>query len=74
MSVRRELNPSADNPLVKLTSKIEALVEDEPIGLALSALMSATHRMAILTHHGNDCEAAKYLARAFQDIARSCEN
>jgi hypothetical protein len=71
---RLEINPSPDNPLVKLTTKIEALVLDEPMGLAMSALLSAAHRMETMIRHGNQRAAAEYLARVFRDIARSCEN
>ena len=33
-----ELDPTPDNPLVMLTSKIEKLLEREPVRLSLSAL------------------------------------
>jgi len=71
---RLELNPTPGNPLVALTSKIETLIEKEPIGLAMSALVSAALRLETIQRNGNQREAAQRLARAFADIAQRCEN
>jgi hypothetical protein len=69
-----ELNPTPNNPLVVLTTKIEDLIANEEIGLAVSALASAILRLEILKCNGNQREAAMALARAFKNIARTCEN
>jgi hypothetical protein len=69
-----EIDLSPSNPLVKLTAKIEELIQDEPIGLVRSALCSAVLRLEMLVRHGNQRAAAEHLARVFRDIARSCEN
>ena len=68
-----ELNPTPDNPLVMLTSKIEKLLEREPVRLSLSALLSAALRLEtamVLDRR----EAAKALESVFKAIASKSEN
>jgi hypothetical protein len=56
-----------------LTSKIEKLIEREPVRLSLSALLSAALRLetaVVLDRH----EAAKALENVFKAIACKSEN
>jgi len=69
-----EPNPTPNNPLVVLTTKIEELIEEEPFNLAMSALISAALRLEILRHDSDRCEAAKELARTLACIAGKSEN
>jgi len=64
-----ELNPTPANQLVGLVSKIEELVANEPVWLAMSALISAAHRLETCQHSGNEHKAAKALESVFKDIA-----
>jgi hypothetical protein len=73
--VKPELNPTPSNPLVVLTDKIEELLAQEPIQLALSALISAAMKLETYGKcNGNRREAAEKLAGAFKQIARRGEN
>jgi len=67
-------NPTADNPLVALTTKIESLIENEEVMLAMSALTSAILRIELAKCDGNQRRAAQSLAHTFEDIARKSEN
>jgi hypothetical protein len=74
---RPELNPTADNPLVALTTKIENLLaaeSDAPVQLAMSALVSAILRIEVVKSNCSQREAAQKIARAFEHVARTCEN
>jgi hypothetical protein len=72
--IRFEPTPSEKNPLVVLTDKIEELIAQEPVGLAISALVTATMRLEMVQRDGNQRAAAERLARAFADIARKSAN
>lgn len=68
-----ELNPTPDNELVELTTKIEDAIMEEPLNLAMSALVSATLRLETHLCAGNERRAAYNLARTFDDIFRKYE-
>ena len=75
---RLELDPTPNNPLVVLTTKIETLVENEAyedIDLAMSALVSALYaagerQVRLQYTWGGD--AAWWCV--FKNILRNCEN
>ena len=69
-----ELNPTPNDPLVVLTTKIEELIEVEPFDLAMSALISAALRLETCQHDGNQRAAAQKLARALNSIAGKSNN
>jgi hypothetical protein len=69
-----EPNPTPDNPLVELTTKIEELIMEEPLNLAMSALVSATLRLETHLCAGNERAAAWSLARTFEDILHKYQN
>jgi hypothetical protein len=71
---RMEPNITADNPLVKLTDRIEAVIAQERVELAMSALLSAMLRAETAKCGGNTREAAEHLAHAFRQIARNSNN
>ena len=67
---RLELNPTPNNPLVALTTKIETLVENEAnedIDLAMSALFSALLRLESAKCDGNTRRAAMRLGGGVQE-------
>ena len=64
-----EPNPTPTNQLVALVAKIEELIEEEPLNLRLSALVSAALRLETLLNAGNERAAARVLESAFKDIA-----
>ena len=69
-----EPNPTSNNPLVKLTSKIEEVIAQERVELALSALVSAALRLETAKCDGNPQKAAERLAHALKQIARKSGN
>jgi hypothetical protein len=69
-----ETNPTPDNPLVTLTTKIEELIAPERFEVALSALVSAALRLETVKCNGNPQKAAEPLAHAFGQIARKSGN
>jgi hypothetical protein len=70
-----EPDPTPDNPLVVLTTKIENLIANEDVMLAMSALVSAILRTeAAIKYGGDQRQAAFGLARLFENIARKSEN
>jgi hypothetical protein len=74
---RLELNPTTDNPLVALTTKIENLLAAEPdatVQLAMSALVSAILRIEMVKSDSSKRKAAQNIAHVFERIARTCEN
>jgi hypothetical protein len=71
---QRELNPTPANQLVALTTKIEEVIANEPVMLAMSTLISAAHRLETCRHYGNEHKAAKILEEVFRDIATNSEN
>jgi len=73
-NMRLELNPTPNNPLVKLTTKIEKVIEEEPLNLAMSALVSAALRLETHLCAGNERAAAWSLVRTFEDILRKYNN
>jgi len=74
LNIRRELNPTPKNPLVALTTKIEELIANEPVVLAMSALLSAALRLETCRRNGNERAAAECLARTLDEIARTSNN
>ena len=71
---RYEPNPTPDNPLVKLTTKIEELIAMERFEVALSALVTAAMRLETAKCDGNPQKAAERLAHALKQIARNSSN
>jgi hypothetical protein len=71
---RLEPHTSPNNPLVALTTKIETVVENEEVELAMSALFSAIMRLEIRLCEGDTHRAAMGLVTLFKDVMRSCEN
>jgi len=69
-----ESNPTPDNPLVALTTKIEELIASERFEVALSALVSAALRLESAKCDGNTQKAAEQLAHALKQIARKSGN
>jgi hypothetical protein len=69
-----ETNPTPNNPLVTLTTKIEKLIASERFEVALSALVSAALRLETAKCDGNPQKAAEHLAHAFGQIARKSGN
>jgi len=68
-----ELHPTPTNQLVSLVTKIEELIANEPVMLAMSALVSAALRLETCQRSGNEREAAKVLEAVFKDIATKSE-
>ena len=69
-----EFNPTPTNQLVALVTKIEKLIANEPVMLAMSALISAALRLETCQRSGNEHKAAKVLESVFKDIASKSEN
>jgi len=69
-----EPNPTPNNPLVKLTTKIEEVLAQEPAGLVTSALVSAVMRLETAKCDGNVRKAALRLAYTFKQIADQGNN
>ena len=69
-----ETNPTPNNPLVALTTKIEELIASERFEVALSALVSAALRLETVKCDGNPQKAAEHLAHMFGQIARKSGN
>lgn len=69
-----ELHPTPTNQLVALVSKIEGLIANEPVMLAMSALVSAALRLETCQRSGNERKAAKVLEAVFKDIATKSDN
>ena len=69
-----ELHPTPTNQLVVLVTKIEELIANEPVMLAMSPLVSAALRLETCRRSGNERKAAKVLEGVFKDIATKSEN
>jgi hypothetical protein len=69
-----ETNPTPNNPLVALTTRIEEVIASERFEVALSALVSAALRLETAKCGGNTAKAAEHLAHALKQIARKSGN